>query len=248
MAKDMKGELRDALQGKSTVFVGTMETPAERIVYHIMFNSLNAGENVIWVCLKEPPSGVLAMFSQYGLPLAGIQEGLWFVDVTITGDNQVIERTFRCTSLDYVCLTLHVVNILKKYPRSLVMLDSIGMLAALGHLETTVRFIKYLDSKVRIAGGCLVTILANRTAAGSVESELVGLLNNVISVNEEKIHAHMGSMELKMQYEFSGSELILSSEDIGKDLGELFSLTPEEKKKLESEVEEKAHIYKELLE
>lgn len=248
MAKDMKGELRAALQGKSTVFVGTMETPAERIVYHIMFDSLNAGENVIWVCLNEPPSGVLAMFSQYGLPLANIQEGLWFVDVTITGDNQVNERTFRCTSLDYVCLTMHVVNILKKYPRSLVMLDSIGMLAALGHLETTVRFIKYLDSRIRTSGGGLVTTLENKTSPGGVKSELVGLLNNVISVNGDKIHAHAGSMELNMRYEFSGSELILSNEDIGKDLGELFSLTPEEKKKLEIEVEEKAHIYKELLE
>jgi hypothetical protein len=53
----------------------------------------------------------------------------------------------------------------------------------------------------------------------------------------------VGSKELSIPFFFTGSELILGSVDADKDLQELFSLTPEEKKKLELEVEEKAHLY-----
>lgn len=246
MAKDMTGELRTALYGRSSVFTGSIETPTERIVYHIMYDALKAGETVIWVCLKETPCSILAKFFSYELPLIGFEEMLWFVDATLIGDKTMTQRTLRCTSMDYVCLTMRVGEILNKHPESVVMLDSIGMLAALGRVDVTVRFMKYLDAKIRAAGGGLVTLLTNKAMPGSVEAELIGLMDTVIRVEEDMIHAHVGSRELRIPFCFSGSELIIGG-DMEKDLRELFSLTPEEKKKLELEIEEKTHIYRELM-
>jgi hypothetical protein len=138
---------------------------------------------------------------------------------------------------------MEVVKLLKKYPTSLVMLDNIGILAALDRLDVIVRPLKYLDTRIRAEGGGFVTMLVNKALPGSVESDLLGLIDVIIRVDEKKIHTQVGSKELSIPFFFTGSELILGSVDADKDLQELFSLTPEEKKKLELEVEEKAHLY-----
>ncbi len=247
MAKDMTGELRKALFGRSSVFIGSMETPTERIVYHIIYDALLSGEAVVWVCVKESPRGILAKFSSYELPLIGLEDRLWFVDVTIIGDSPVMQNTLRCTSLDYVCVTLHIMEMLKKHPRLLLMFDNIGIMAALGRIDTIVRFIKYVDARIRPAGGGLVTLLSYNAIPGSAESELISLMDTVILVEEDKINAHVGSREINIPFCFSGSEFILGSGDIEKDLNELFCLTVEEKKKLELEVAKKADFYKELI-
>ncbi|HMB45563.1 MAG TPA: hypothetical protein VKL21_07060, partial [Candidatus Methanoperedens sp.] len=92
-------------------------------------------------------------------------------------------------------------------------------------------------------GGGFVTMLANKATPGSVEDELLGLIDVIIRVDEEKIHARIGSKELSIPFCFTGSELILGNVDSDKELQDLFSLTPDEKKKLELEVEEKTHLY-----
>ncbi len=245
MAKDMTGELRAALYRRSSVFIGSMETPTERIVYHIIYDALQAGETVIWICLRETPSSIIAKFSSYELPLTGLEEKLWFVDATITGDKIATQHATRCASMDYICFAAHTERILNKYPRSLVMLDSIGILAVLERVDVTVRLIKYLDSRIRAAGGGLMTMLTYKP--GSVEAEIIGLMDTVIVVEEEEIHAHVGSRELKISFDFSGSKLIPGSGDIEKDLRELFNLTSEEKETLELEVEEKVHLYREFI-
>lgn len=86
-------------------------------------------------------------------------------------------------------------------------------------------------------------MLANKAVPGSVDAELLGLIDIIIHVGEDKIHALAGSKELSIPFSFSGSELILGNMDMEIYLQNIFSLTPEEKKKLELEVEEKAHIY-----
>jgi len=91
-------------------------------------------------------------------------------------------------------------------------------------------------------------MLANKAVPGSVEAELLGLIDMIIHVGEDKIHALVGSKELSLPFSFTGSELILGNMDMDGYLKELFSLTPEEKKKLELEVEEKTHLYGELAE
>jgi len=247
MAKDTTGELRRSLYGRSSVFTGTVETPIEQIVYHIMYDALKTGENVVWVCLKETPGSILDKFSSYDLTLNGVEKNLWFVDATLTGDIPVRHHTLRCTSMDYVCLTMRVVELLKRNPRSLVILDSIGMLVALERLDVSVRLIKYLDARIRAKGGGFVTLLQNKEVPGSPEAELVGLMDTVIRVENERIHAHVGSRELRIPFSFCAGELILGGEDIERDLRELFCLTPDEKKKLEREGEEKANLYRELI-
>jgi len=52
---------------------------------------------------------------------------------------------------------------------------------------------------------------------------------------------------MRILFSFTGSELILANMNMDGYLKELFSMTPEDKKKLELEVEEKAHIYGELM-
>ncbi len=241
------GELREALFGRCSVFMGSMETPTERIMYHMIRDALMAGEKVVWVCVKESPGSVLAKFSSYELPLERWEDQLWFVDATIMGDNPAIQNTLRCTPLDYVCVTLHIIEILNNHPGLLLMLDNIGIMAALGRVDTIVRFIKYVDVRIRPAGGGIVTLLSYNAIPGSAESELVSLMDTLILVEGEKIKARVGSKELNIPFCFSGSELILGSGDIENDLNELFCLTIEEKKKLELEVAKKADFYKELI-
>jgi KaiC/GvpD/RAD55 family RecA-like ATPase len=245
--KDITAELRSALYGRSSVFMGSLGTPTERIVYHIMYETIRAGKTVIWICLRDTPNTIFSKFSSYELSLAGSIENVWFVDATMTGDKTKAFQTFRCNHMDYTSMIMAVVKLLKKYPTSLVMLDNIGILAAFDRLNAIVRPLKYLDTRIRAEGGGLVTILANKALPGSVESELLGLIDVIIRVDEEKIHALVGSKELSIPFCFTGSEMILGSVDADKDLRELFSLTPEEKKKLEIEVDEKAQLYGEQI-
>ncbi len=243
MSKDMTAELRNALYGRSSAFVGSMDTPTERIVYHILHETVRTGKTVIWICLRDTPNTIFSKFSSYELPMEGFGENVWFVDATITGDSTTTARTYRCPSLDYACIIMEVVRLLKKYPTSLVMFDNIGILAALDSVNAIVRPLKYLDTRIRAQGGGFVTLLASKAIPGSVEAELLGLIDVIIRVDEEKIHAQVGSKELSIPFCFTGSELILGSVDADKELQDLFSLTPDEKKKLELEVEEKAHLY-----
>jgi len=243
MSKDMTAELRNALYGRSSVFVGSMDTPTERIVYHILYETVRAGKNVIWVCLRDTPNTIFSKFSSYELSLEGFEENVWFVDATITGDSIITPRTYRCSSLDYACIIMEVVKLLNKYPISLVMFDNIGILAALDRVDAIVRPLKYLDTRIRAKGGGFVTLLANKAIPGSVEAELLGLIDVIIRVDEEKIHAQVGSKELSIPFCFTGSEMILGNVDADKELKDLFSLTSDEKKKLELEVDEKAHLY-----
>lgn len=243
MSKDMNSELRNALYGRSSVFVGALETPTERIVYHILHETMRAGKTVIWVCLRDTPDTIFSKFNSYELSMQGFEKHVWFVDATIIGDKNPNQQTFRCKPLDYACIIMEVIQILKKFPAPLLMLDNIGILAALDRIDAIVRPLKYLDTKIRAEGGGLVTLLANKAPPGSVEAELLGLIDVIINVNETNIHARVGSKELSIPFCFTGSELILGSVDADKDLQELFSLTPDEKKKLELEVEEKAHFY-----
>lgn len=241
--KDMTTELRNALYGRSSVFVGSLDTPTERIVYHILYETVRTGKTVIWICLRDTPNTIFSKFSSYDLPMEGFEENLWFVDSTIIGDTTITPRTYRCPSLDYACIIMEVVKLLIKYPTSLVMFDNIGILAVLDRVNAIVRPLKYLDTRIRAQGGGFVTLLANKAIPGSVEDELLGLIDVIIRVDEEKIHARMGSKELSIPFCFTGSELILGNVDADKELQDLFSLTPDEKKKLELEVEEKAHLY-----
>lgn len=241
--KDMTAELRNALYGRSSVFVGSMDTPTERIVYHMLYETVRKGKTVIWICLRDTPNTIFSKFCSYELPLEGFEENIWFVDATITGDSNITPRTCRCPSMDYACMIMEVVRLLKKYPTPLVMFDNIGILAALDSVNAIVRPLKYLDTRIRAQGGGFVTLLANEAIPGSVEAELLGLIDVIITVDEEKIHACVGSKELSIPFCFTGSELILGSVDADKELQDIFSLTPDEKKKLEIEVEEKAHLY-----
>jgi KaiC/GvpD/RAD55 family RecA-like ATPase len=241
--KDMTAELRNSLYGRSSVFVGSMDTPTERIVYHILYETVRTGKTVIWVCLRDTPNSIFSKFSSYELPMKGFEENIWFVDSTIIGDSTITAQTYRCQSLDYACMIMEVVKLLKKYPASLVMFDNIGILAALDRVDVIVRPLKYLDTRIRAQGGGFVTLLANKAIPGSVEDELLGLIDVIIRVDEEKIHTRMGSKELSIPFCFTGSELILGSVDADKELQDLFNLTPDEKKKLELEVDEKALLY-----
>jgi KaiC/GvpD/RAD55 family RecA-like ATPase len=243
MPKDIITELRTALYGRSSVFVGSLETPTERIVYYIMYETLRAGKNVIWICLRDTPKTIFDKFSSYELPVTGLKNGLWFVDATITGDRNITPQTTRCASMDYACMIMEAGKLLNKHPESLVMLDNLGILSALYRADMIVRPLKYLDTKIRAEGGGFVTMLANKAVPGSVNAELLGLIDIIIQVGEYKIHALIGSKELSIPFSFTGSELILGNKDIDIYLKDIFSLTPEEKKKLELEVEEKAHIY-----
>lgn len=243
MSKDMNSELRNALYGRSSVFVGTFETPTERIVYHILHETMRAGKTLIWVCLRDTPDTIFSKFESYELSMKGLENHVWFVDATIIGDKNPNQQTFRCKSMDYACIIMEVIRILKNCPASLLMLDNIGILAALDRIDVIVRPLKYLDTRIRAEKGGLVTLLANKAPPGSVEAELLGLIDVIIMVNETDIHAKVGSKELSIPFCFTGSELILGSVDADKDLQELFSLTPDEKKKLELEVEEKANFY-----
>ncbi len=243
MPKDIITELRTALYGRSSVFVGSLETPTERIVYHIMHETLRAGQTVIWICLRDTPNTIFDKFSSYELPVKGSKNGLWFVDATITGDRNIMPQTTRCAPMDYASIIMEAGKLMKQHPGSLVMLDNLGILAALYRADVIVRPLKYLDTKIRAEGGGFVTMLANKAIPGSVESELLGLIDVIINVGEENIHALVGSKELSIPFSFTGSELIPGNIDTDGYLRELFSITPEEKKKLELEVEEKAHLY-----
>jgi|SRR5659263_196483 len=245
MPMDIITELRTALYGRSSVFVGSLETPTERIVYHILYETIRAGQTVIWVCLRDTPNTIIEKFSSYELPVSGVKNGLWFVDATITGDRNTNTQTTRCAPIDYACIIMEAGKLMKKLPGSLVMLDNLGILAALFRADVIVRPLKYLDTKIRVEGGGFVTMLANKAIPGSVESELLGLIDLIIHVGEDNIHALIGSKELSIPFSFTGSELILGSMDMDGYLKELFSLTPEDKKKLELEVEEKFHLYSE---
>ena len=74
-----------------------------------------------------------------------------------------------------------------------------------------------------------------------MEANLLGLIDVIINVDKENIQACVGNKELSIPFCFSGDELILGSDD--RDLADLFSLTPEEKKRLEREVDEKVRLY-----
>jgi len=243
MPKDIITELRTALYGRSSVFVGSLETPTERIVYHIMYETIRAGQTVIWICLRDTPDRIFDKFSSYELPVAGSKNGMWFVDATITGDRNILHQTTRCPSMDYACIIMEAGKLMKKHPGALVMLDNLGILAALYRADVIVRPLKYLDTKIRVEGGGFVTMLANKAIPGSVESELLGLIDIIIHVGEDNIHALVGSKELSIPFSFTGNELILGNMDMDGYLKELFSITPEERKKLELEVEEKMHLY-----
>ncbi|MCX9085592.1 MAG: hypothetical protein OIN87_12435 [Candidatus Methanoperedens sp.] len=238
-------ELKTALYGRSSVFVGSLETPTERIVYHIMYETIRAGQNVIWICLRDTPNIIFDKFSSYGIPVERSQNGLWFVDATITGDRNMNPRAKRCPSMDYACIIMEAGKLMKEHPGSLIMLDNLGILAALYRSDVIIRPLKYLDTKIRAEGGGFVTMLANKAVPGSVESELLGLIDMIVHVREDNIHALVGSRELSIPFSFSGSELIFGNMDMDGYLKELFSITPEEKKKLELEVEQKAHLYRE---
>jgi hypothetical protein len=243
MPNDIITELRTALYGRSSVFVGSLETPTERIVYHIMNETIRAGQTVIWICLRDTPNTILDKFSSYELPVKESKQVLWFVDATITGDKNIMPQTTRCAPMDYACMIMEAGKLMKKLPGSLVMLDNLGILAALYRADLIVRPLKYLDTKIRAEGGGFVTMLANKAIPGSVGAELLGLIDIIIHVGEDKIHALVGSKELSIPFSFNGSELILGNKEMDGYLKELFSITPEEKKKLELEVEEKAHLY-----
>jgi hypothetical protein len=243
MPKDIITELRTALYGRSSVFVGSLETPTERIVYHIMYETLHAGQTVIWICLRDTPNRIFDKFSSYELPVTGSKKGLWFVDATITGDKNILPQTTRCAPMDYASIIMEAGKLMKELPGSIVMLDNLGILASLFRADVIVRPLKYLDTKIRAEGGGFVTMLANKVVPGSVESELLELIDIIIHVGEDKIHALVGSKELSIPFSFRGHELILGTIDMDGYLEELFSITPEEKKKLELEVEEKAHLY-----
>lgn len=247
MLKDMTDELRNALFGRSSMFIGSMETPAERILYHIIHETLANGKTVIWVCLKDPPERTLSKFTSYELPVEGLEERLWFVDATIIGDKTFAQRTLRCNSMDYICFTMQVGKLLEKHPGSLVMLDSIGMLGALEHTDVIIRLVKLLEAKIQAAGGGLVAFLANNPVPGSAEAKISGIMDTIIRVEEETIQAHAGSRELSISFSFSGNELIIGNANIENDLRELFSLSPEEKKKLELEVEDKTYLYSKII-
>lgn len=248
MSKDMNTELRNALYGRSSVFVGSLETPTERIVYHIMYETMRAGRTVIWVCLRDTPDKIYSKFHSYEIPIQEMEKNVWFVDASIIGDANITPQTFRCKHIDYACIITRVMELLKKSPDSLMMFDNIGILAMLDRLDSIVRPLKFLETKMRSGGGGFVTMMANNPAPGSTEAEIIGLIDVMIRVEDSKIHARVGSRELSIPFCFTGSELILGSTDMDKDLQELFSLTKEEKKKLEMEVEEKAHLYGEPVE
>jgi len=243
MPEDIITELRTVLCGRSSVFVGSLETPTERIVYHILYETLRAGQTVIWICLRDTPNRIFEKFSSYELPVTGSKKGLWFVDATITGDRYITPQTIRCASMDYACMIMETGKLMKKHQGSLVMLDNLGVLSMLYRADMIVRPLKYLDTKIREEGGSFVTMLANKAVPGSIDAELPGIIDIIIHVREDKIHALVGSKELSIPFYFTGSELILGNLDRDRYLRELFSISPEERKKLELEVEEKAHIY-----
>jgi KaiC/GvpD/RAD55 family RecA-like ATPase len=248
MPRDIITELRTALYGRSSVFVGSLETPTERIVYHIMYETIRTGQTVIWICLRDTPNTIFDKFSSYEIPVKCSKKGIWFVDATITGDRNITPQTTRCASMDYACIIMEAGKLMKKHPGSLVMLDNLGILASLYRADVIIRPLKYLDTKIRADGGGFVTMLANKAVPGSVENELMGLIDIIIHIGEDHIHALVGSKELIIPFSFSGSELILGNMDMDGYLKELFSLTPEDKNKLELEVEEKLHLYGESAE
>lgn len=218
MSKNSTAKLRNALYGRSSVFVGSWGTPIERIVYHILYETIRAGKTVIWVCIRDTPNTIFDKFSSYGLPLQLSEPNLWFVDSTLTDDRTVTPQTSQCTPLDYTCMIMEVGTLMDKIPVSLVMLDNIGVLAAIDSVEAIVRFLKYMDKTIRATGGGCVTMLMSNSVKGSVEAELLGFIDLIISVDEEKIHAQVGNKDVSIPYCFTGSELILESIDTYKDL------------------------------
>jgi hypothetical protein len=208
-----------------------------------MYETIRAGQTIIWICLRDTPNTIFNKFSSYELPVTESKKGLWFVDATITGDTNITSQTTRCTPMDYACMIIEAGKLMKKHPGSLVMLDNLGILAALYKVDVIIRPLKYLDTKIRAEGGGFVTMLSNKAVPGSVASELLGLIDIIIEVGKDNIHALVGSKELSIPFSFSGNELILGNMVMDGYLKELFSLTPEEKKKLELEVEEKSLSY-----
>ncbi len=242
MPKDIAAELIAALYGRSSSFVGNVGMPTERIVYHILHETMRGGKNIVWICLRDTPNTIFNKFSSYGLPLSECKEHIWFLDATILGDPAITPRTIRCASLDYVFIIIEVGKLLKEHTISFLMLDHIGILSKLDRIDFIVRPLKYLDSMIRAEGGGFVTMLTDKALPGSMEANLLGLIDVIINVDKENIQACVGSKELIIPFCFSGDELILGSDD-REDLADLFSLTPEEKKRLEREVEEKVRLY-----
>lgn len=241
----MVKELINTLHGRSSVFIGSVDAPLERIVYSLMYKALEADENVIWVCLKDPPSIVLDKFSSYDLPLNGGKEGLWFIDYTST-DERKTTHTLRCRSTkSFTGLAGYVKRLLDKYPRSIVLLDSISVLASVERIDVVSRLFRYLETCTRTTCGGLVTTMTGGT---KLEGELAGLMDIIVRVEKSMIRAGVGNKEFRIPYRFSGSELIIGSKDTEEELREMFHLTPEEKNKLELEVEEQARRYKEIIE
>jgi hypothetical protein len=208
-----------------------------------MYENIRQGHTVIWICLRDTPNTIFDKFSSYEIPASGSKNELWFVDATITGDMNKSLQTTRCAPLDYASIIMEAGKLMKEHPGALVLLDNLGILAALYRADVIVRPLKYLDTKIRAEGGGFVTMLANKAVPGSVEDELLGLIDLIIHVGEDHIHALVGSKELSIPFSFTGNELIFRNMDMEGYLKELFSITPEEKKKLELEVEEKAHLY-----
>jgi len=132
-----------------------LETPTERIVYDIMYETLRAGQNVIWICLRDTPNTIFDKFLSYEIPVKASKKGLWFVDSTITGDKNIQPQAIRCAPMDYACIIMEAGKLMKKHPGSLVMLDNLGILAALYRADVIVRPLKYLDTKIRAEGGAL---------------------------------------------------------------------------------------------
>lgn len=243
----MTRELRNLIYGKSSVFIGSIETPLERIVYSILYNTLKTGGNVVWVCLKEPPGSVLDRFSSYDLDLKGMVDGLWFIDATAFGDRDETHHTIRCRPMDYAELSLQVGNMLRKHHRTAVMLDSLGIIAALENINRIVRLMRYLDGRIRSVGGTFITTMASKALPVSIETEIIKSMDIIVRVEENEILAHIGSKDLIMPFTFNGSDIIIDNKGTEKELKELFSLNPKEKELLELEVEEKTRLYRELI-
>ncbi len=223
--------------------MGSMDVPTERIVYHLLYEALQSDRPVIWICLKDTPNTILDKFSSYELPLTELEKNVWFVDATMMGDRVTTIQAQRCTFMDYACIIIEVGKLLKKNPASLVMLDNMSMLIAFDRIEGIARPLKYLDSIIRAEGGAFISMLLNKAMPGSVEAELISLMDIVINVENEKIGAHVGSNELTIPFRFTGKELIFGGRNLDNELRELFNFSSEEKKELEREVEEKARYF-----
>lgn len=247
MAKEIVRELRSLLSGRRSVFSGSIEVPTEQVAYNIIYDALKAGDTVIWACLWGPPGSILNRFSSYGLPLEEEKERLWFIDATIVGENTPNPRIFRCQKMDYICISMHVTKLMKKASKPLVIIDNIGIMASMENIKLITRIIEYLNTIVCCSGGSLLTTLKESSLPGSMEAEVMALMDTVVRVKEHKIIAHADSRELEVLYRFSSDELILGDEGLENELEDLFTLTTREKELLELEVEEKAQLYRELV-